>query len=116
MAKKKTLRPSAAAKPGRGGKAYVGTAWDESPAGDSPAAVFARKMCKMMKTIGLNPAALIAASGVGETTIYGILRAKLKSPPKAGTVQQLDSALKAGGSLVNCYASCIADAAKGSWL
>lgn len=132
MAKKKaatkTLRPKAAtvrpgksnagAKP-RKAKAKsngAGSAWDTPPEGESPAAEFGRKFLRMMLDAKHKPATLIEASGVGETTIYSIIRAKLASPPKPGTVRQLDTALAAGGKLVEFYGRCVARAASGSWL
>lgn len=84
--------------------------------GDSPAATFGRRFARLMESADMGPAKLIEASGLGETTVYAILGAKLPSPPKPGTVKILDAALKADGALLKCYAECVAKAAVGSWL
>lgn len=117
MAKKakatKTLRPRAAKK----AKPAIGNPTEIEAVGDNPAAVFGRKLARLMKSARvLKVAELIAKSGVGETTIYGILRANLKSPPKVSTIRLLDGALDAGGKLIDCYADCVGKAAVGSWL
>lgn len=125
MAKKKTatktLRPKAAkktskAKPAKkaGKRPAAGRPTTAVASGDNPAAVFARKFAQVLGT--KPPMELVKAAGVGETTVYGILGAKLKSPPKASTVRLLDDALKAGGDLLKSYGEQVGRAAVCGWL